>query len=103
MPPRKVCLAARLSDLLVEIAATGSPVLFIDAVDRVEKEHQPVVLDVLRTIMESPLLDNWRILVSLRDSGIELVRNWMSDVLDAVVSRSVNVEPLNDDEVGNPG
>jgi len=89
---------ARLSDLLVEIAATGSAVLYIDAVDRVEKEHRPVVPDVLRTIMESPLLDNWRILVSLRDSGIELVRNWMSDALDAVVSESVTVEPLNDEE-----
>ena len=89
---------ARLSDLLVEIAATGSPVLYIDAVDRVEKEHRPVVLDVLRTIVGSPLLDNWRILVSLRDSGIELVRNWMSEPLDAVVSGSVTVEPLNDDE-----
>ena len=89
---------ARLSDLLVEVAAAGSPVLFIDAVDRVEKEHQPVVLDVLRTIMESPLLDNWRILVSLRDSGIELLRNWMSDVLETVASRSISVEPLNDDE-----
>jgi hypothetical protein len=89
---------ARLSDLLVEIAATGSPVLYIDAVDRVEKEHRPVVLDVLRTIMESPLLDNWRIIISLRDSGIELVRNWMSELLDAVESASVTVGPLNDDE-----
>ncbi len=90
--------AARLSDLLVEVAAAGSPVLFVDAIDRVEKEHRPVVLDVLRTIIESPLLDNWRILVSLRDSGIELIRNWMSDVLEAMASRSVTVEPLNDDE-----
>jgi hypothetical protein len=89
---------ARLSDLLVEIAATGSSVLYIDAVDRVEKEHRPVVLDVLRTIIESPLLDNWRIIVSLRDNGIELVRNWMSELLEAVESRSVIVEPLNDDE-----
>ena len=89
---------ARLSDLLVEIAAAGSPVLYIDAIDRVEKEHQLVVLEVLRTIMESPLLDNWRVLVSLRDSGMELVRNWMSELLDAVVSESVIVEPLNDEE-----
>jgi hypothetical protein len=89
---------ARLSDLLVEIAATGSPLLFIDAVDRVEKEHQPVVLNLLRTIMESPLLDNWRIVVSLRDSGIELVRNWMSAALDGLLSGSVTVQPLNDEE-----
>lgn len=90
--------SARLSDLLVEIAATGSPVLYIDAVDRVEKEHRPVVLDVLRTIMESPPLDNWRVLVSLRDSGIELVRNWMSELLDAMASESVTVQQLDDEE-----
>lgn len=89
---------APLTDLLVEIAAAGSPVFFIDAVDRVEKEYQPVVLDVLRTIIGSPLLDNWRVVVSLRDSGIELVRNWMSDVLEGVAARSVTVERLNDDE-----
>jgi hypothetical protein len=89
---------AHLSDLLVEIGATGTPVLFIDAIDRIEKDHRPIVLEVLRTIIGSPLLDNWRILVSLRDSGIELVRNWMSDVLDSVVSGNVNVESLNDEE-----
>ena len=76
---------APLSDLLVEIAATGSAILYIDAIDRIEKEHQPVVLDVLRTIMGSPLLDNWRIVVSLRDTGIEPLRNWMGELLDAGV------------------
>jgi hypothetical protein len=48
--------------------------------------------------MESPLLDNWRILVSLRDSGVEMVRNWMSDVIEGVAARSITVERLNDDE-----
>ena len=43
------------TDLLVEIAATGTAVFYVDAIDRIEKEHQPIVLDVLRTIIKSPL------------------------------------------------
>jgi hypothetical protein len=89
---------ASLSDLLVEIAATGSAVLYIDAIDRIEKEHQPVVLDVLRTIMGSPLLNNWRIVVSLRDTGIEPLRNWMGELLDAAGVGTVSVNVLDDDE-----
>jgi hypothetical protein len=89
---------ATLQDLLVEIAATGSAVLYIDAIDRIEKEHQPVVPDVLRTIIGSPLLDNWQIVVSLRDTGIEPLRNWMGELLDAPSVATVAVNALDDDE-----
>jgi hypothetical protein len=87
-----------LNDVLVEIGATGSAVLFIDAIDRVEKEHQPVILEVLRAVIRSPLLDNWRIVVSLRDTGIEPLRNWMGELLDAAGVATVTVNALNDDE-----
>jgi hypothetical protein len=90
--------SATLNDVLVEIGATGSAVLFIDAIDRVEKEHQPVILEVLRTVIRSPLLDNWRIVVSLRDTGIEPLRNWMGELLDAAGVATVTVNALNDDE-----
>lgn len=89
---------AALRDLLVEIGATGSAVLYIDAIDRIEKEHQPVVLEVLRTIVGSPLLDDWRIVVSLRDTGIEPLRNWMGELLDAAGVATVAVNALDDDE-----
>ncbi|ASE41002.2 hypothetical protein [Brevundimonas vesicularis] len=46
--------AVAIADLLVEIGAVGSPLLFIDGVDRIEKEHQGIVLDLVRTIMTSP-------------------------------------------------
>ena len=75
---------APLEQLLVEIGAAGTPILFIDAIDRIEKEHQPVILDVIRTIVDSPLLDNWRVVVSLRDTGIEVLRNWLGEFLDAL-------------------
>jgi hypothetical protein len=90
--------SAALQDLLVEMGATGSAVLYIDAIDRIEKEHQPVVLDVLRTIFNSPLLDNWRIVVTLRDTGIEPLRNWMGSLLDVAGVATLAVNALDDDE-----
>ncbi len=87
-----------LEQLLVEIGATGTPILFIDAIDRIEKEHQPIILDVLRTIVESPLLDNWRVVVSLRDTGVEMLRNWLGDFLARVKVESLGVSLLSDEE-----
>jgi hypothetical protein len=84
--------------LLTEIGATGSDTLYIDGIDRVEKEHQPIILDVLRAILGSPLLNDWKIVVSLRDTGIEPLRNWLGEVLNAVSIATVEVDALNDDE-----
>jgi hypothetical protein len=89
---------APLEQLLVEVGAAGTPILFIDAIDRIEKEHQPVILDLIRSIVESPLLDNWRVVVSLRDTGIEVLRNWLGDFLDALKVETLGVGQLSDDE-----
>lgn len=82
----------------MEIGAAGTPILFIDAIDRIEKEYQPIILDVIRAIVDSPLLDNWRIVVSLRDTGIEVLRNWLGDFLDALGVETIEVSLLNDEE-----
>ncbi|MCW8929629.1 MAG: ATP-binding protein [Gammaproteobacteria bacterium] len=87
-----------LEQLLVEIAATGTPILFIDAIDRIEKEHQPIILDLIHTIVNSPLLDNWRILFSLRDTGIEVLRNWLGEFLDVLKIEMLDVGQLSDEE-----
>jgi hypothetical protein len=89
---------APLEQLLVEVGASGTPILFIDAIDRIEKEHQPIILDVIRTIVESPLLDNWRVVTSLRDTGIEVLRNWLGGYLDALKVETLDVGQLNDEE-----
>lgn len=89
---------APLEQLLVEIGAAGTPILFIDAIDRIEKEHQPVILDVIRAIVESPLLDNWRVVASLRDTGIEVLRNWLGDFLDVLKVETLGVGQLSDEE-----
>lgn len=87
-----------LEALLVEIGASGTPILFIDAIDRVDKERQGIILDIVRTIKESALLHQWHIIASLRDSGIEVLRNWLGEYLNDLVVETVNVNQLSDDE-----
>ncbi|MFA0103809.1 hypothetical protein AB4441_02220 [Vibrio splendidus] len=84
--------------LLVEIGATGTPTLFIDAIDRIDKDKQAIVLDLFEVIVASPLLDNWRIVVSLRDSGIELLNNWLGTFLAHLKVETLNLDQLNDEE-----
>lgn len=87
-----------LERLLVEIGAVGTPILFIDAIDRIEKNNQPIILDTISTIAESPLLDNWKVVVSLRDTGIEMLRNWLGNLLDALEVATINVGQLSKEE-----
>jgi len=85
--------------LLSEIAATGTAILFIDGIDRIQPDQCKIVLDLLNIILASPILSNWRILVTSRDVGIEPLRTWLPSKLtsnDGV--GTVNVGPLNDDE-----
>ena len=87
-----------LDRLLVEIAAAGTPILFIDAIDRIEKGRQLIILDLIRAIAESPLLENWRVIVSLRDTGIEVLRNWLGYFLDILRVETLEVGQLSDEE-----
>jgi len=89
---------APLRKLLVEIGAAGNPTLFIDAIDRIEKEHQPIIIDLFQAIVETKLLDNWRIVVSLRDTGIEVLRNWLGRFLEVLNVETIEVGLLNDEE-----
>lgn len=87
-----------LEHLLVEVSATGTPLLFIDGIDRIEKEHQPIIVELLHALATNPLLESWRVAVSLRDTGIDMLRNWLGDVLDQLRVATVKVEALNDEE-----
>ena len=90
--------SASIMSLLVEIGATGSPTLFIDGIDRIEKKHQPVVTDLVTEILTRPELDNWRIVMSLRDTGLEPLRNWLGKLLAHGGVGTVEVAPLNEAE-----
>lgn len=73
--------AAPLTDLLVELAATGTPTVFVDGLDRIEVQHHGILKDIFNTILDSPLLANWRVIASVRDTGIEPLRTWLPNGL----------------------
>jgi len=87
-----------LEDFLVEIMVIGSSTIFIDGLDRVEMGHRGVVRDVVNTMMNSPLLGSLRMLVTVRDTGMEHVRTWLPVRLFAAGAKTVEVMELDDQE-----
>ena len=87
-----------LEDLLVELAGTGSCTLFVDGIDRVEVSHRGVVSDVFNTILDSDLLSEWRVVVTVRDTGIEPLRTWLSRFLRTQSAHLIDVTAFDDSE-----
>ena len=92
-----------LVDLLVEIGAMGSPTLYIDGVDRIENQHRAIIRDVVGALLSSPLLDNWKVVLSLRDAGVEPFRNWLGDILSSILIGTLDVRALDDEEAAELG
>ena len=65
-----------IADLLAEIGTTGTPVLFIDGIDRVRPDQKGIITDILRAIEANENLSNWKVLASSRDQGLEAYRAW---------------------------
>lgn len=91
--------ASSINGFLTDIAATGSPVLFIDGIDRLEPTHRHIVTDLLFAILNDPELADWRVIATARDAGIEPLRNWMPQALfnDGGFGH-VKLDLLSDDE-----
>lgn len=85
--------------LLVEIGSAGTPILFIDGVDRIRPDQQGVVVDLVNAIHKNPDLYHWRVLVSSRDQGLEAFRSWFPTSLYAESGiGDVIVKPFSDEE-----
>ena len=88
-----------IGDLLAEIGATGTPVLFIDGVDRVRPDQRGVINDILRSIESEERLTNWRVLATSRDQGLEPYRTWFSSSFYRGTGiGDVPILPFTDDE-----
>jgi hypothetical protein len=92
------CEGVGLEDLLVELAAMGSSTIYIDGLDRVEVKHRGIVVDVVNTLLASPLLAQHRMLVTVRDTGIEPLRTWLPAQFFAAGVKTVEVLELDDQE-----
>lgn len=87
-----------IEELLVEIEAVGVPTLFIDGLDRIEIENRGVVTDLLKVILQSPLLKSWRIVAALRDNGIEPLRTWLPPELLKKGAATLSVGEFSEEE-----
>jgi hypothetical protein len=97
-----------LVQLLSEIGSAGTPILFIDGIDRIKTEQRNIVMDILHAIESEPALSHWRVVVSSRDQGLEVFRSWLpaSFYRDTGIG-DVSVSALDDSEteqlvVGRP-
>ena len=85
--------------LLLEIGATGTPILFIDGIDRIRPDQQGVIVDLINAIQSDPNLSNWRVLVTSRDQGLEAFRAWFPRTMYANSGiGDVIVQPFSDEE-----
>lgn len=87
-----------LEELLVELSASGSSVLFVDGIDRVEVEHRGVLLDLLNTIYSSHLLSGWCVVATVRDTGMEPLRTWLPARLFSSGVRTLTIDSFDDEE-----
>ncbi|MGJ0452980.1 MAG: AAA family ATPase [Methylocystis sp.] len=65
-----------VASVLAEIGATGTPILFIDGIDRIRPDHRGIVSDIVKAIEENEALSNWKVLATSRDQGLEAYRTW---------------------------
>ena len=65
-----------VADILAEIGCAGTPILFIDGIDRVRPDQKGIITNILRAIEANDQLANWKVLASSRDQGLEAYRAW---------------------------
>ena len=88
-----------IADLLAEIASAGTPILFIDGVDRIRPDQRGIITDILRAIQANEHLSSWKVLTSSRDQGLEAFRAWFPSTFyrDSGIG-DVSIELFSDSE-----
>lgn len=69
-------LSHPLGELLTEIGTKGTPILFIDGIDRLRTDQKAIVTDILHAVEKQEDATKWRVLASSRDQGLEPFRAW---------------------------
>ncbi len=91
---------ASIVTILREIGLAGSRTLFIDGADRMNAAAQVTVNDVLKTIAETPDLDGWRVVMTMREENAQRVDSWLDPDANATLSsRTIRVEGFDNEEV----
>ncbi|WP_321341593.1 AAA family ATPase [uncultured Cohaesibacter sp.] len=88
-----------VTSLLAEIGATGTPILFIDGIDRIRPDHRGIISDIVKAIEKNEAFSNWKVLATSRDQGLEAYRTWFPvDFYSGTQISDVPVSAFTDDE-----
>ncbi|RWN26108.1 MAG: hypothetical protein EOR97_30065 [Mesorhizobium sp.] len=88
-----------IGTVLREFGLGGSRTLFIDGADKMDAAAQVTVNDLLKTIAETPDLDGWRIVMTMREENAQRVDGWLdADANAKLSSRTIRVESFDDEE-----
>ena len=86
--------------LLKEIGFVGTPILFIDGIDRIRPDQRNVVVDLINIIYKDSSLNHWKVLVTSRDQGLETFYSCLPENICAKTEiGNVSVGVFSDDEV----
>lgn len=86
-------------DLLAEIGAAGTAILFIDGIDRIKPAQRQVIIDLFHSIETTPSLAHWKVIATSRNQGLEAFRQWVpASFYKATGIGDVPVEILSDEE-----
>jgi hypothetical protein len=94
-------VTADLVALLGEFAGCGTPILFIDGIDKItDPAVQLTVNDLVTAISKEPRLGAWRILATVREQNLQHIATWLDpDALKRLPVRTVTVPALDDNEL----
>lgn len=88
-----------LATTLREMGLGGARTLFIDGADKMDAATQVTINDLLRTIADTTDLDDWRIVMTMREEGAQRVDGWLDPEANAKLSsRTIRVEGFDDQE-----
>lgn len=88
-----------LATTLRELGLGGARTLFIDGADKMDAATQVTINDVMRTIADTTDLDDWRIVMTMREENAQRVDGWLDPEANAKLSsRTIRVEGFDDQE-----
>ena len=87
-----------LEAFLLEFGTISEPIFYLDAIDRLETSNQPFIREILDVISNNENLSHWKVIVSLRDTGVEALQLWLGDILARNCFAMVEVGLLSDVE-----
>ncbi|MCL6741768.1 hypothetical protein LZ518_11585 [Sphingomonas sp. RB56-2] len=90
-----------LETVLREFGLCGSRTLFIDGADKMDPAVQITINDLLKAIADTPDLDDWRVVMTMREENAQRVDGWLDPEANSkLLSTTIRVEAFDDGEAG---